>query len=209
MKKKEITEKKEGLRAANFQPDSLEKDLAGGLRFTNLLASSNQEETESNKILLHSLIEVLVSKGVIHVHELEKRRKMLVESLNQNEDQKPTIHLLDTSDKYDQDHEIFVDKDCRKNHSACKGMCCTLWFALSVQDLDEGIVKWDYSTPYGIAQDNEGYCVHFNHSNYSCSIYENRPLICRAFDCREDERIWIDFKTKAINPELALNCKKQ
>lgn len=202
MRKEEITEKKE-TGASDFQLDRLEKDLEGGLRFTNLLASSNQEGTEANRILLYSLIEVLVSKGVIHVHELENRRKMLVESLNQNDEQKPKIHLLDAPDKYDQDNEIIIDMDCKKNHSICKGMCCTLWFALSVQDLDEGIVKWDYSNPYGIAQDQDGYCVHFNRANHSCSIYENRPLICRAFDCREDKRIWIDFEKKVINPELA------
>jgi Fe-S-cluster containining protein len=206
MGKKEIR-KKEDAGTSDFQLDRLEKNLKGGLQFTNLLASSNQEDTQSNRILLYSLIEVLVGKGVIHVHELEERRKMLVESINQHDEQKPKVHLLDVPDKYDQRTEIVADIDCRKNHSICKGMCCTLWFALSVQDLDEGITKWNYSQPYAIAQDQDGYCVHLNRADYSCSIYENRPLICRTFDCRRDDRIWSDFGKKVINPKLTQKQK--
>lgn len=179
----------------------LEKDLAGGLQFSNLLASSNQDDIVANKLLLHSLVEVLVSKGVVHVHELEKRRQTLIESLNEMEEQKPKVHLLDAPDKYAQNSEEKID--CDKYHPICKGMCCTLWFALSAQDLNEGIVKWDYYRPYGIAQDQDGYCVHFNHADYSCGVYKNRPLICRTYNCREDKRIWIDFDRKVINPELS------
>jgi Fe-S-cluster containining protein len=77
-----------------------------------------------------------------------------------------------------------------------------LWFALSVQDLAEGVVKWNYSLPYGIAQEPDGYCRHFDKASCQCAIYENRPLICRGYSCAEDKRIWLDFEKKILNPEL-------
>jgi Fe-S-cluster containining protein len=143
------------------------------------------------------LVEVLVSKGLIHVHELEKRKKALMESFNQSDEQKPRVHLVDTPDKYTQDNEPIVD--CANCYPICKGKCCTLWFALSVQDLDEGIVRWNYSYPYGIAQGQDGYCIHFDRSTYKCTVYENRPLVCRTYDCRGDKRIWLDFENKVLN----------
>ncbi|MCB9076228.1 MAG: YkgJ family cysteine cluster protein [Anaerolineaceae bacterium] len=187
--------------------DKLEKDLAGGLRFVNLLASTNQEDLKENMVLLYSLVEVLVSKGLIHIQELEKRKKMLIESLEQNDEQRPKVYLLEAPDKYTEGNELTID--CASCHSSCKAACCTLWFALSVQDLDEGIAKWNYLNPYGIAQDEDGYCVHFDRSNYNCTIYENRPFVCRTYDCREDKRIWLDFENKHVNPEIASRLGKK
>ncbi len=192
--------KDDGARELDSQLNKLEMDLSGGLRFTNLLASSNQEETRENMVLLHSLTELLVSKGFIHVHELEKRKEMLLESLKQSEEQKPQIHLLDAPDKYAEEHKVAVN--CAEHHPACKGACCSLWFALSVQDLNEGIVKWDYAHPYGIAQSKDGFCVHFNRDDYTCGVHENKPLVCRSYDCSKDQRIWQDFEKKIINPEM-------
>jgi Fe-S-cluster containining protein len=168
----------------------------------------NQDDTKANMLLLHTLVEVLVSKGIVHVHELEKRKQVLIESLNEINEQKPQLHLLDAPDKYTiNGDEVVID--CKKNHPICKGMCCTLWFALSVQDLNERIIKWDYLHPYGIAQDQDGYCVHFNRTNYTCNVYRNRPLICRTYNCSEDKRVWIDFSKKIINPELSSRLSKE
>ncbi len=186
--------------------DELEQKLAGGLQFANLLASMNQESIRGNAVLLNSLVELLISKGLLHLHELEERRKAIAESLSQNEEQMPRVHLIDASDKYAEDSELIVD--CESRYPLCRGICCTLWFALSVQDLEERIVRWNYAYPYGIAQDQDGYCVHFERSSYQCTIYENRPLLCRTYDCRSDKRIWIDFESKIINPELGPRLEK-
>ena len=179
--------------------DKLEKELAGGLRFANLLGSFSQETAKENAILLHSLVEVLVSKGLIHIHELEKRKKTLTESLGQEDEQNPKVYLVDAPNKYAQD---CVNIDCASYHPICRARCCTLWFALSVQDLDEGIARWNYSHPYGIAQGPDGSCIHLDHTSRRCTIYEKRPLVCRAYDCRADKRIWLDFEKGLINPEL-------
>jgi Fe-S-cluster containining protein len=75
-------------------------------------------------------------------------------------------------------------------------------FALSRQDIEEGTVKWDFGHPYMIAKVGDGYCVHIDKTTCRCKIWENRPVPCRGFDCRNDKRIWLDFENKIVNPKL-------
>jgi Fe-S-cluster containining protein len=102
-------------------------------------------------------------------------------------------------DKYGFDD---VQIDCESRRHLCKAACCKLSFALSRQDIEEGFVKWDLGHPYMIAKVRDGYCVHIEKGTYRCKIWENRPVPCRGFDCRNDKRIWLDFENKIINPKL-------
>ncbi len=199
MEESVVSKSNPGPEALGGQLDQLEKDLAGGLQFTNMLTSINQEKITEQSVLLNSLVELLISKGIIHVHELEQRKKGVAESLSK-EERLPSVQLIDAPDKYSNNHDVKVD--CAERLPICKGACCKLWFALSVQDLAEGVVKWNYSLPYGIAQEPDGYCRHFDKANCQCAIYENRPLVCRGYSCAEDKRIWLDFEKKILNPEL-------
>jgi Fe-S-cluster containining protein len=189
------------------QPDRVEKELLRGLQFANLLGSINQEQNTANTILLQSLVEVLIAKGVVHVHELEERKKAVAESLNKSNAETPHVQLVETPDKYEAEHEIVVN--CVSCIDVCKMVCCKLWFVLSVQDLTEGVVKWNCGMPYSIAQNEDGFCLHLDHSN-GCTIYSNRPLVCRSYNCRNDRRIWVDFENKVLSPEAieVLNHQK-
>lgn len=185
----------------NSSLETLEVSLAKGLRFADMLGFINQQELQESQLLIHSLLELLVSKGVIHLHELEDRKKSLSESLAQRNQQATQVQLVETSDKYAVEKSAVID--CENRIHLCKASCCKLWFALSVQDLDEGVVKWNYAQPYSIAQKPNGYCVHIDQTHgCNCAVYENRPLVCRTYDCREDKRIWLDFDNKISNPEL-------
>ena len=75
-------------------------------------------------------------------------------------------------------------------------------FALSKQDLAEGIVQWSLGQPYWIAQDGDGYCCHLHRNEYGCTIYEHRPLACRGVDCRQDTHIWSEFDRMCVNPDI-------
>ena len=83
----------------------------------------------------------------------------------------------------------------------CKARCCTLSFALSTADLDEGVIRWDYGQPYLIRQRaSDGYCVHCDPEALTCTVHQHRPRVCRSYDCREDPRIWIDFAARIPQP---------
>ena len=103
-------------------------------------------------------------------------------------------------DKYTFQGEARID--CENRTHLCKAACCRLRFALSKQDIEEGRIKWDLGRPYMIAHDAEGYCTHLDRETSRCTVRESRPLPCRGYDCRQDKRIWLDFATKTINPNL-------
>jgi hypothetical protein len=83
----------------------------------------------------------------------------------------------------------------------CRARCCTLSFALSTADLDEGVIRWDYGQPYLIRQrESDGYCVHCDPNSLTCTVHAQRPRVCRSYDCREDARIWIDYAQRIPTP---------
>lgn len=84
--------------------------------------------------------------------------------------------------------------DCEARLSLCQARCCTLSFALSRQDVLEGLLRWDKRLPYRIARADNGYCVH--NQRCVCEVYAQRPAPCRSYDCRQDPRIWIDFEQR-------------
>jgi Fe-S-cluster containining protein len=85
--------------------------------------------------------------------------------------------------------------------AVCKAVCCKLKFALSSEEVDAGIAKWDIGHPYIIRQDSSGYCCHNDAATGGCTIYENRPMLCRRYSCRYDTRIWKDFDNMVLNDE--------
>jgi Putative zinc- or iron-chelating domain len=92
--------------------------------------------------------------------------------------------------------------DCDNRVALCKAACCRLNVVLSPQDIQEGVVAWDSERPFLNAQDSSGYCVHLEGPACRCSVYAQRPVACRVYDCRYDPRIWIDFEKRIPNPAL-------
>jgi hypothetical protein len=105
------------------------------------------------------------------------------------------LHLHVIEDKYA--IEQVDGPPCTELIPICHGRCCRLIFALSTQDLDEGVVRWDYGRPYMIRQRaSDGYCVHSDPTGRGCTVYEQRPAVCRRYDCRSDPRIWADYERR-------------
>jgi Fe-S-cluster containining protein len=181
--------------------NGLAGQVGQGFQFSNLLMSINQARISESEVNVQALIEILIAKGIIHLEELDQRRRMLREARAEQEETAIRVMLAETPDKYAPEQEVAVD--CFERLHICGGNCCKLSFALSVQDLDEGIVRWDYGRPYAIAQDPaDGLCVHFDRARRTCGIYDHRPLVCRSYNCRDDRRVWLDYEKKVINPDL-------
>src|SRR6185503_14249715 len=83
------------------QPSQVEQNLARGLQFTNMLGMMNNQSIKEDKALLHSLVELLISQGVIRLYQLEKRKQEITDSLTENGGLGPEVHLVDTPDKYE------------------------------------------------------------------------------------------------------------
>lgn len=90
-----------------------------------------------------------------------------------------------------------ADIPCAELIPICGARCCKLTFALTTQDLDEGVIRWDYGQPYLIRQRaSDGFCVHNDPDSRGCTVHEFRPRVCRSYDCRKDARIWADYENR-------------
>jgi len=87
---------------------------------------------------------------------------------------------------------------CAQYLDQCKAKCCTFIFALTKDEVEVGLVQYNDKRPFFIARDaHDGYCPHLDRDSYQCTVYDNRPLRCRRYDCENDPAVW---------PELAKNA---
>jgi len=91
----------------------------------------------------------------------------------------------------------------------CNARCCSFDFPLSTQDLDEGVIRWDYGRPYLIRQRaSDGFCVHHDPASKQCAVHAQRPGPCRHYDCRKDARVWVDYAARIPAPMGSLGDGK-
>lgn len=182
--------------------DIAREELIQGLLYAHNRSNLNTIEAHHARADVLALVEVLISRGIIDRAEFDERRKTVDEELKKEFVEKGmsvAIHEQDTS-KYEYHDKTEID--CENRVDLCKAACCRLTFALSKEDVEEGVVKWDLGRPYIIARGEDGYCNHLGGGCMSCGVYENRPMTCRKFDCRKDERIWEDFDKRIPNPRI-------
>jgi Fe-S-cluster containining protein len=111
-------------------------------------------------------------------------------------------HLYQPTERDKYHFQGAADVDCAARIPFCHAVCCRLPFALSEQDVVEGVVQWDPAQPYLIRQEADGRCTHQDRGTGFCSIHARRPVPCRAFTCEHDERIWLDFDAMIVNPAI-------
>lgn len=172
------------------------EDLRESLRFVHLVEMQTKAQLSEVSASLEALIETLIGEGHLPLAAYEKRRRLTVMRENERAASEATVQVADIPDKYALRNLPQID--CEARLPLCKARCCTMPFPLSVQDLDERVVRWDYAQPYRIARDARGYCVH--NREHRCTLYEVRPGACRSYDCRADRRIWIDFEKRIPAP---------
>ena len=184
------------------ESSNLRRQVAEGLFYTHVRLSQGTNKTLENSVFLYGLIELLCEKGIITIEELDERKRLVGDRLiAQLKEQGLGVMLQDPEqDKYAFEGEVMID--CENRLHLCKASCCRLKFALSKQDVHEGIVQWDFGYPYMIAHGKDGYCTHMEQGTCRCTVRENRPVPCRGYDCRNDNRIWLDFENKVVNPNI-------
>ena len=149
-----------------------------------------------------ALVELLVAKGLIDADELSRQRgdpESRVEA--EYEVMGMKVHVGHEPDKYAMEGEG-VEIDCGSRLHLCRAACCRLRFPLTPQDIREGVVQWQPDQPYMNRQREDGYCVHCSAGGGRCQVYEQRPAVCRRYDCRQDRRIWLDFERRIVNPDV-------
>ena len=182
--------------------DQLRQQIADGLLFAHARLSENTKSTLEATAFLYGLIELLSEKGLLSIEELDERKRQVAQRLlKKKKDKGVGIVLQDPEyDKYT--FGDVVEIDCARYVHLCKAACCRLPFALSKQDIREGVVHWDLGQPYFIAHGQNGYCAHLQPESRCCGVHQYRPVPCRAYDCRKDHKIWLDFENQTVNPDI-------
>jgi Fe-S-cluster containining protein len=176
-------------------------DLERGLRFLNHVVTTTRAELLELGAQVVALTRALEARGVVAEDAvLEAQRDMALGVRAADEASPPLrVELSDELvDKYDVESPPIP---CAELIPLCKARCCALTFRLSTQDLEGGQVRWDYGNPYWNARRADGYCVH-NEPTQGCSVYDERPAVCRSYDCRNDSRIWLDFDRRIPAPDV-------
>ena len=143
----------------NGHPD-LRQAVSEGLLYAHSRLNANTAKTLEASSFLYALVELLSESGVITIKELDERKQAVGRRLAEEFKQKNMGAMLQEPeyDKYNFNQETAIDCEARIHH--CRGACCRIPFALSKQDIREGVVRWDLGRPYLIDHGNEGYCNH-------------------------------------------------
>ncbi|HEU5058846.1 MAG TPA: hypothetical protein VFU21_20070 [Kofleriaceae bacterium] len=174
-------------------------DLERALRFLNNAITQMRDELLQLGAQVVTLTRKLEEKGAVSESEVLEALPAAVDDVRVADEATPPLRVDLSEHLGDKRDLASPDIPCAELIPLCKARCCTLIFRLSTQDLDEGIVRWDYGKPYWNRRRDDGYCVH-NQAPGGCDVYDDRPAPCRSFDCREDKRIWTDFEKRIPAP---------
>lgn len=176
-----------------MSPDEVYQQLTESL--DRIAGSSPEGAAEVARLRreISLLVDILVARGAL----TEGHRKLLARA-SAGSDGTPRVRLKLHVDKYTTPSS---EIDCASLIPLCHARCCSFRFELSQQDVEEGTVRWQLDQPYLIKQERDRYCTHVDRTaGGGCTIYQHRPAPCRAFDCRQDRRVWLDFEKRIPAP---------
>jgi Fe-S-cluster containining protein len=189
--------------------EQIRRDLVGGFMHAHNQANASAGRTLESATFLYALIEILVEKGILTIEELDARKDKIADRVQRRFVSKGMGVVLQEPDQDKYTFQSGAHVDCENRVHLCKAACCRMIFPLSRQDIDERIVNWNLEAPYLIAQTEDGHCRHLDRTSCRCTVREHRPIPCRAYDCKNDSRIWADFANYVINPDLESLFKKR
>jgi Fe-S-cluster containining protein len=193
---------RENAEAQPAQMQDLREEVVHGFLYTHSRANVNSSKLLEVSSFSYALIELLAERGIITIEELNEKKDQVNKRLAEKFAEKGMGVALTTEEKDDNGEPLSMEIDCENRLHLCHAACCRLRFALTAREVEEGRIKWNLGQPYMIRQGEDGYCHHLDRAKHQCGVYEDRPFVCRAYDCRKDKRIWEDFEKRTINPEL-------
>jgi hypothetical protein len=198
----------------NMTPEAeLEQQLRHSSYFVQAVLEQQGKLTAKLDAYVTGLLDVLIDRGVVEPEALlqavERNRQQHDEDVAARADDRtlpswPTVLVRDDG-AVGPEGATITEVECAERLSICHAACCSLPFPLSAAEVEGGKVKWDLGHPYMIRHDDHGCCVHNDRATGGCTIYADRPAVCRGYDCREDERIWKDFGAKILNEDFFRN----
>lgn len=81
--------------------------------------------------------------------------------------------------------------DCEAGRRlGCQTFCCRLVVRLSAEERARGVPGVGPSMGC-VPKDADGHCVHSDRETHLCRIWDDRPQVCRDYDCNNDELLQV------------------
>ncbi|HEY0178343.1 MAG TPA: YkgJ family cysteine cluster protein [Dokdonella sp.] len=96
----------------------------------------------------------------------------------------------------DDDDPYAESVDPRVSCDTCEAVCCRLTvYLMPGDDVPPWLVGWDEHGLEQMAKEDDGWCVALDRNTMRCTIYANRPAVCRSFAtggpyCRDERDTW-------------------
>jgi hypothetical protein len=178
--------------------DELDLQMRQSLAIQAEALAATQARVDDLESVLYALLGQLVKQGNLDVDALEGTARRLLDHVRSDS---PPGFGLELRPSAEDTPASTVQINCAERLPYCRGACCSLDFTLNEAEVRSGNIKWDLTRPYHIRRDNGHFCSHLSDGDSSCSIYDQRPGVCRAYDCSSDERIWLDFEAMKPNEQ--------
>ena len=176
----------------------LERQIEQGGLHTHSALSRHASRLNRIEAFLYGLADLLLAKGAVREDELRAQTESVARELQEkHETLNAGVVLRVDGEEPPPDAAV----DCGARMHICHAVCCRLTFALSAEEIEAGRIRWELGRPYSIRKDASGACVHLDRGCGGCSIYADRPRVCRGYSCAKDERIWKDFDGMILNQE--------
>jgi Fe-S-cluster containining protein len=178
----------------------LQRQLERGSLFTHSALGRSDLRARETESFLYGLIDVLIARGAIDETELAAAvDSVRVELEAAGDTPEPGVGLR--VDEPEAAAAPATEVDCEARMPVCQAVCCQLDFALSYDEVENGVLRWDMGRPYLIRHEADGLCCHNDRASGGCSVYDDRPTPCKRYSCAGDERIWKDFDAWELNHE--------
>lgn len=96
----------------------------------------------------------------------------------------------------DQKKRVCLDCDAGRK-LGCRTFCCRLLVRLKPHEMKEG-TDGLRSREY-VDKDEDGMCVHMDRETWKCRIWEERPEICREYDCNNDFLLQVAIRREFVS----------
>lgn len=184
------------------EPDplrELERQVERGNLFAHSVMTDTVLRANQNEAVVNGLVDLLIQHKVVDSDEL----LAAVQNVRRQIAEAGEAASVGVAIRVDAEGVVApeVPVDCEARLPVCKAVCCRLRFALSVEEVEGGLMKWDLGRPYYNRQGPDGYCHQSHAGTHTCDVYEERPTVCRQYSCARDARIWKDFEAMEINQE--------
>lgn len=178
--------------------DELDRQVRQSLALQAEALAATRERIDDLESVVYALLGQMAGQGAVDVDVLGRAAEQLLDDVRTDHPQSIAPELRPANDALTAPS---VRINCAERLAYCRGACCSLDFTLNEAEVESGNIKWDLTRPYHIRRDQDNYCCHNSAEDSSCSIYDQRPGVCRAYDCSSDERIWLDFEAMKPNEQ--------